>query len=287
VLLRLCYLALSSVFTLIRLLPTSATDKDVEILALRHQLTLLQRQVDRPRLTDPERAFLAALLHRLPRARLRELQLIVSPDTILRWHRDLIRRHHGSISRKRRPGRPTTRRAIQTLVLRLARENSSWGYRRIHGELAALGIKVAPSTVWEILKLHGIGPAPGRDHSTWAAFLRDQAQALLGCDFFTTTTLSGATYYVFAAVEHSTRRVRILGVTTHPTATWVTQLARNLVMDLHDAGTTEVSDPRPGLEVHRRLRRRVCRGRHRTRHLRYPHPSHEFDHGAVGANLPP
>jgi putative transposase len=103
------------------------------------------------------------------------------------------------------------------LVLRLARENSSWGYRRIHGELSALGIKVAPSTVWEILKQHGIEPAPGRDHTTWAAFLRGQAQALVACDFFTTTTLTGATYYVLAAVEHSTRRVRLLGVTAHPT----------------------------------------------------------------------
>ena len=124
------------------------------------------------------------------------------------------------------------------MVLRLARENSSWGYRRIHGELASLGIKVAPSTVWEILELYGIGPAPGRDHTTWAGFGRDQAQALLACDFFTATTLTGATYYVFAAVEHSTRGVRILAVTTHPTATWATRLARNLVMDLQDAGTT-------------------------------------------------
>ncbi len=130
--------------------PTDESEEP-EILALRHQLAFLQRQIDTPRLTAADRVFLAALLHRLPRVRLRKLRLIVSPDTILRWHRDLIRRRHAKISRRRRPGRPACRRSIQELALRLARENNSWGYRRIHGELAALGIKVAPSTVWEIL----------------------------------------------------------------------------------------------------------------------------------------
>jgi transposase len=149
-------------FALERLLPMRDREKDIEILALRHQLAVLQRQIDRPRLTGSDRAFLAALLHRLPRVRLGQLQLIVSPDTVLRWHRDLIRRRHASISRKRPPGRPATRRAVQALVLRLARENTAWGYRRIHGELAALGIKVTPSTVWEILNKHGITPAPDR-----------------------------------------------------------------------------------------------------------------------------
>jgi putative transposase len=152
VLLRLPYLAVSSVFALIRLLPMTDIDKDIEILTLRHQLAVLQRQIDRPRVTPVDRALLAALLHRLPRPALRQLHLIVSPDTILRWHRDLMRRRHADASRRKRPDRPPTLRAIQALVLRLARENSGWGYRRIHGELAALGIKVAPSTV-----LHRVG----------------------------------------------------------------------------------------------------------------------------------
>src|SRR4029077_11875267 len=134
----------------------SDTDKDIEIFTLRHQLAVLQRQAGKPRPTRADRTILAALLHRLPRPKLRQLHLIVSPDTILRWHRDLIRRRHAEVSRRRRPGRPQTRRAIRSLVLRLARENTSWGYRRIHGELTMLGIKVAPSTVWEILKQHGI-----------------------------------------------------------------------------------------------------------------------------------
>jgi hypothetical protein len=117
------------VFAFIRLLPMSDTNKDIEILALRHQLNVLQRQIDKPRLTPLDRAFLAALLHRLPRPMLRQLHLIVSPDTVLRWHRELLRRHHATASRPKRPGRPPTRRNIQTLVLRLARENSGWGYR--------------------------------------------------------------------------------------------------------------------------------------------------------------
>ncbi|MEU1628524.1 integrase core domain-containing protein [Streptomyces sp. NPDC020096] len=235
---RLPCLAVSSMFAFIRLLPMSEVDKDIEILTLRHQLAVLQRQVDRPRVTPADRVFLAALLHRLPRARLWQLYLIVSPETILRWHRDLMRRRHAAVSRRRRPGRPPTHRSIRVLVLRLARENSGWGYRRIHGELAALGIKVAPSTVWEILKQHGIEPSPERDRPTWASFLRAQAHSILACDFFTVTTLNGATVYVFAVIEHGNCRVRILGATAHPTAAWLTQVARNLVMDLQDAGTT-------------------------------------------------
>jgi transposase InsO family protein len=154
----------------------------------------------------------------------------------LRWHRDLIRRRHAARSRRKRPGRPPTRRAIQSLVLRLARENPSWGYRRVHGELITHGVAVAASTVWEIFKQHGIEPAPQRDRQTWASFLRSQAHAILACDFFTATTLTGTTYYVFVVIEHTSRRIRVLGVTAHPTSDWTTQMARNLVMDLQDAG---------------------------------------------------
>lgn len=236
-LLRLSYLALRNVFAFVRLLPISDADKDVEILALRHQLTALQRQIDKPRLAPPDRAF-AALLHRPPRSTLRQLHLSVSPDTILRRHRDLLRHRHATASRPKRPGRPPTVRSIRVLVLRLGKENASWGYRRIHGELAALGITVAPSTVWEILNDAGIDPVPGRDRQTWSAFLHGQAHAILAADFFETRTLTGARLYVFAVIEHATRRIRILGATAYPTAAWTTQLARNLVMDHQDAGTT-------------------------------------------------
>jgi transposase InsO family protein len=180
---------------------------------------------------------LAVLLHRLPRDVLFRVRLLVRPETVLRWHRDLIARHHAQVSRAKRRGRPPTVRSIRALVLRLARENTSWGYRRIHGELLVLGIKVAASTVWEILKVAGIDPAPERTAQTWAAFLRSQAEAILAVDFVETVTLTGTPMYVLAVIEHATRRVRILGATAHPTAAWVTQAARNLAMDLQDAGS--------------------------------------------------
>jgi putative transposase len=120
--------------------------------------------------------------------------------------------------------------------LRLVRENPSWGYRRVHGELLVLGVKVAASTVWEILREAGIDPAPDRSSATWAGFLRSQTDALLACDFFETVTLSGARLHVLALIEHASRRIRILGATAYQTASWTAQAARNLVMDLEDAG---------------------------------------------------
>jgi putative transposase len=237
VLLRLAYLAVTNTFALLRLLPMSDRDKDIEILALQHQLLVLQRRVGKPAFTTTDRVVLAGLLHQLPMDKLRHLLLLVRPDTVLRWHRDLIKRRHAATCAPRRRGRPPTVRSIRALVLRLARENSSWGYRRIHGELAALGIKVAASTVWKILRERGIPPAPERESTTWADFLRSQADALLACDFFETHTLTGPRLYVFAAIEHASRRIRILGATAHPTADWVVQLGRNLVMDLQDTGS--------------------------------------------------
>ncbi|MFU8853030.1 integrase core domain-containing protein [Micromonospora sp. SL1-18] len=238
-LLRLAYLGVTNTLALLRLLPMSDRDKDAGILALRHQITVLQRQMhgEKVRFTQADRAWLAALLHRLPRDVLRNLRLLVRPETALRWHRDLIAHRHARISRPRRAGRPRTVRSIRRLVLRLARENSTWGYRRIHGELVVLGVKVAASTVWEILQQAGIDPAPQRTSTTWATFLRSQAQAIIAADFFDTTTLTGARLYVLAVIDHATRRVRILGATAHPTAGWVAQAARNLVMDLEDVGS--------------------------------------------------
>jgi putative transposase len=122
------------------------------------------------------------------------------------------------------------------VVLRLARENESWGCRRIHGELAGLGIRVAPSTVWQILKDAGIGPAPRRDGPGWAEFLRSQAQGILALDFFTADLLNGTKAYILAVIEHGSRCVRVLGATGHPVQSWVVQQARNLLMDLGEAG---------------------------------------------------
>jgi putative transposase len=238
VLLRLAYLTVTNTFAMLRLLPMSDRDKAAEILALRHQISVLERRLDSRRVwfTPSDRAFLAALLHRLPTDVLRGMRLLVRPETVLRWHRDLVARRHASASRPKRPGRPRTVRSVRALVLRLARENPGWGYRRLHGELLVLGVQVAASTVWEILKEAGIDPAPERGSSTWAGFLRSQADALLACDFLETVTLTGTRLYVFAVIEHASRRIRVLGATAHPTASWVAQAARNLVMDLEEAG---------------------------------------------------
>ncbi|MEV6227399.1 integrase core domain-containing protein [Saccharopolyspora shandongensis] len=170
--------------------------------------------------------------------KLRNLLLLVRPDTLLRWHRDVLKRRHAATCRPKRRGRPPTIRSVHVLVVRLARENASWAYRRIHGELAALGINVAASTAWEILKEHGIPPALERQSTAWADFLRSQAKALLACDLFEIRTLTGARLYVFAVIEHASRRIRILGATAHPTAEWIVQLGRNLLMDLEDVGST-------------------------------------------------
>jgi transposase len=170
VLLRLAYLGVTNALAMLRLLPMSDRAKDAEILALRHQITVLERQLqgEKARFAPADRAFLAAVLHRHPRDGLRRIRLLVRPETVRRWHRDLIARRHARISRPKRAGRPPTVRSIRVLVLRLARENSSWGYRRIHGELLVLGVKVAPSTVWEILKDAGIDPAPERTSDNWS-----------------------------------------------------------------------------------------------------------------------
>jgi transposase len=207
-------------------------------LILRHRLAVAEGEWPkaRARLAWPDRAWLALLAGTLPVERLAAMRLIVTPGTILRWHRDIVRRRWAHRSRRGRSGRPATHRKVRSEALRLARENESWGYRRIHGELAGLGITIAPSTVWQILKTAGIDPAPRRDGPGWAEFLRSQAQGILALDFFTADLLNGTKAYVLAVIEHGTRRVRVLGATENPVQSWVVQQARNLLMDLDDAG---------------------------------------------------
>ena len=231
----LTFLLITRVAAGLRLSRREELWKTAEILILRHQIAVLQRrQPRRPKLDWADRALLATLLSVIPKARHQGLRLLGTPDTILRWHRDIVRRRWAARSMRGKPGRPVTRRNVRALVLRLARENPCWGYRRIHGELAGLGVKVAASTVWEILTASGIDPGRRQTGPTWSQFLRSQAEAILACDFFTVDLLDGTQAYVLAVIEHATRRIRILGVTLHPTGEWTTQQARNLIMDLGD-----------------------------------------------------
>src|SRR5439155_6963830 len=233
--LRFAFLLISRLAAGLRLSRREETWKAAEILLLRHQLTVLQRhQPCRPKLTWADRALLATLRSVIPKARRQRLRLLVTPDTMLRWHRDIVRRRWAARSMRGKTGRPATRRNIRALVLRLARENPEWGYRRIHGELAGLGLKIAASTVWEILKKAGIDPASRRSGPAWSQFLRSQAEAIMACDFFTAELPGGTQAYVLAVIEHATRRIRILGVTLHPTGAWTAQQARNLLMDLDE-----------------------------------------------------
>ena len=226
------YLAVLRVFGWLALLARSGRAKDAEILILRHQVAVLQRQVKTPQLSWADRAVLAALARLLPGSQLRQLRLITSPRTLLRWHASLVRRHWAYP--RRAPGRPRTASAIRALVLEMARNNPTWGYRRIQGELTGLGYKTAPSTVWRILKDAGVDPAPKRSGQTWRAFLDAQAKTILAADFFHVDTVFLRRLHVLFFIEHGTRRVHLAGITAHPTGEWVAQQARNLLMSLGD-----------------------------------------------------
>src|SRR6476620_6157524 len=210
----------------------SDATKDIEILVLRHQLTVLQRRTPRPRMSRTDRALIAALTRLLPVRR--RLGLLVTPATILRWHRQLVARRW--TTQPTQPGRPAIPAGLRALVIRLATENPTWGYRRIHGELAGLGYRIGASTIWTILHRAGIDPSPRRAGPSWTEFLRAQAHAIPACDLFHLDTITLHRLYAFFVIEHATRRVHILGVTAHPTGAWLSQQVRNLAMDLDDAG---------------------------------------------------
>jgi len=206
--------------------------KEIEILVLRQQLHLLERQVARPQLCPSDRALLAAFSRALPRAAW--ASFVVTPATLLRWHRELVARR--CTYPHRRPGRPATAVAVRELVVRLARENPGWGYRRVEGELLGLGIKIAASTVWTILRDAGIEPAPRRLETSSAEFLRRQAASILECDFLTVDTVFLKRFYVLFFIELASSRVHLAGVTATPDSAWVSQQARNLIMRLDDEG---------------------------------------------------
>ena len=212
------------VFGLVTLATRSGHAKDVEIIVLRHQVAVLRRQIDRPEITERDRGLIGAIAAVLPRPR-REGWL-VTPDTLLRWHRRRIARHW--THPHRRPGRPSTADQLRSLAVRMARENPTWGYRRIHGELRRLGHTIGASTVWQILKDAGIDPAPTRTSTTWSQLLR--SQAAIACDFATVDTVGLRRFYVLFFIDTVTREVIFGGITANPTAAWTVQAARNLFL---------------------------------------------------------
>lgn len=218
------YVAFLRILQLLRL----KGDEDelaIEVVMLRHEVAVLRRQVKRPALRPADRALLSGLSSLLSRSR--RATFFVQPGTLLRWHRDLVRRRW---TYPRPAGRPRLPAGTTQLVLRLAGENPGWGYRRIHGELVQMGIPLAPSSVWSVLKRHGIDPSPRRSGPSWGEFLRAQAASMLACDFFTVETVLLRRLYVLFFIELDSRRVHLAGVTANPTGVWVTQQARNLVM---------------------------------------------------------
>ena len=218
------YIAFVRLLQLVRLSWSEQEDLAIEVVMLRHEVAVLRRQVARPALRPADRAVLAGLSRVLSSAR--RGRFFVQPETLLRWHRDLVRRKW--TYPHRRPGRPALPAGTVSLVLRLAQENPTWGYRRIHGELATMGVRLAPSSVWAILRRHGIEPTPRRSGPTWSEFLRAQATTMLACDFFTVDTVLLRRLYVLFFIEIDTRRIYLSGVTANPVGEWVTQQARNL-----------------------------------------------------------
>jgi transposase len=220
-------------------------EKDIELLVLRHQVKVLQRQVKRPRLTRLDRVLFAAASRAMPRSSWSSF--VVRPETLLRWHRELVRKKW-TYRRTGQPGRPPIDPDARDLIVRLGRENPRWGYHRIRGELLKLGIRISATTVRTILLRAGMNPAPRRAGPTWAEFLRSQAAGIWATDFFTVETISLKTLYVLFFIELSTRRVHPAGVTANPDSAWVTGAGAE-PRDRGAAVTCPVPPARPGRQV--------------------------------------
>jgi putative transposase len=222
------YLAVRNLFALVLLVGRSDRSKEVEILVLRHELAVVRRRSGRARTERADRALLATLSRALPRRAWAAFS--VRPETLLRWHRQLVSRRW--TYPQSRPGRPPLERPRRQLIIRLARENPHWGYQRIAGELKRLGVAVSPTTVRKVLASADVPPAPERRGQSWRSFLRQQAAGTLACDFFTVETLTLQRIYVLFFLSLATRRLEFIASTPNPDGAWIAQQARNLVMQL-------------------------------------------------------
>jgi putative transposase len=228
----LCYVVVRRVLQLAALCLRSNEFKELEIVVLRHELAVLRRQTTRPELWPADRVFLAAASRLLPRASWRSF--LVTPTTLLRWHRRLVTKRWTCAGRV---GRPPIDGEVRELVLRLACENPHWGYQRIAGELRGLGITVSATTVRKLLRQAGLGPAPKRAGLSWREFMRAQAHSMIAVDFFTVETVWLQRLYVLFFIELGSRRVHLAGCTTNPASAWVTQQARQLAWTLTERST--------------------------------------------------
>jgi putative transposase len=218
----------------------SHREKDLEILLLRRQLAIVDRARDKPlRVARAEKLTLVVLaMHLKPAAgwpvkRLGEVLRLFQPETVFKWHRELVRRKWTYQQQRRSGGRPRTSEDVESLIVRLARDNRDWGNGRIQGELAKLGYDISDETIGHILRRHGIPPAPQRGSSpSWRHLMTHYKDQILACDFFTVETFFLHTLYVFFFIEVGSRRVHLAGCTDHPTSAWVAQQARQIVWEL-------------------------------------------------------
>jgi len=224
------YVLVCRLLELIVLVARGDREKELEILVLRHELSILRRQVGQPRFESHDRLLLAALSRALPRRRWSIF--LVRPETLLRWHRRLVA--HRWTYPHRQPGRPPIGHEVRELIVRLARENPGWGYQRIVGELRKLGIDVSASFVRNVLAIAGLPPAPQRGRQSWRAFLQAHSESILACDFFTVDTVWLRRLYVLVFISIGSRRIEYVACTSNPDTAWMLQQARNLLMELDD-----------------------------------------------------